>query len=96
MEKWFINKYGAKCECKREFPILKEYTQHFNVGYEWEDSITEYYCPMCEIKHTFCNIKSKIKRNTKKSIFITKIFFLTLKSGKLQNVKFYKDLYKVC
>ena len=96
MGKWFIKKYGAKCECKKSFPVMKEYTQHFNVGYEWEDSNTDYYCPICEVKNTFRNLKSKIKRISKKCFFIGKIFFTTLKTRKLQNVKFYKDLYKVC
>jgi len=96
MGKWFINKYGAKCECKKEFPIMKEYTQYFNVGYDWEDSLTEYCCPLCEIKNTLRSFKSKIKRTSKKCFFIGKIFLTTLKRGKLQSIRFYKDLYKVC
>lgn len=81
-----VNRYSLTCDdCKHEtFPVFI-YETRWDVGYDWEDGETFYFCPVCEAKHQLNSLKHKAIRKAEAIAFGIKIFCIHLKrSGKLR------------
>ena len=76
--------YPSLCEdCKRIPLIHISYESRFNVGYEWEDSMTYTTCPVCLVKGKIKSLIYRLKEQGKVfSKYALPAFFAMFKTTK--------------
>lgn len=73
MGNWYFNKYGTRCDCGRTPLIIRRRSIITGEGYDWEDELSFFDCPMCWIGSQLYHLKKAIKVRIKAINNIQKI-----------------------
>lgn len=68
--------WPSRCDTCKRIPLIHvTYEQRFNVGYEWEDSLSYTYCPICIAKDKVMGFIHRIKKDLNTLILVAPLFF---------------------
>jgi hypothetical protein len=92
-----INRFHCACNtCHRTPLIIRTYTEHFNVGAEWEDSLSDDVCLVCIARGTIAHWIHEAKRHIDAIVFSVKTCATCLPGRSVgYRISMCRKLYKV-